>query len=38
MVEGSDNGMPLTLRQAPWIDDEVTYDSEEKYWVYNGEG
>lgn len=38
MVEGSDNGMPLTLRQIPWIDDEVTYDSGEKYWVYNGEG
>ena len=38
MVEGSDNGMPLTLRQVPWIDSEVTYNEDEEYFEYNGEG
>lgn len=38
MLEGSDNGMPLTLRQIPWLDDEVTYNEDEEYYEYNGEG
>lgn len=38
MVEGSDNGMPLTLRQVPWIDSEVTYNEDEEFYEYNGEG
>lgn len=38
MLEGSDNGMPLTLRQIPWIEDEVTYNEDEEYFEYNGEG
>lgn len=38
MVEGSDNGMPLTLRQVPWIDSEVTYNEDEEFFEYNGEG
>lgn len=37
-LEGSDNGMPLTLRQVPWFTDEVTYDPDEEYYVYNGQG
>lgn len=37
-VEGSDNGMPLTLRQVPWLDDEVTYNDDEEYWEYAGAG
>lgn len=36
MLEGSDNGMPLPLRLVPWIDSEVSYDSEEDTWNYNG--
>ena len=38
MLEGSDNGMPLTLRQVPWIDDEVTYNEEEEYFEYADAG
>jgi hypothetical protein len=38
MVEGSDNGMPLTLRQVPWVDSEVTYNEDEEFYEYNGEG
>jgi hypothetical protein len=37
-IEGSDNGMPLTLHQVPWIDEEVTYDEKEEYYVYAGAG
>lgn len=38
MIEGSDNGMPLTLRQVPWLDTEVVYNEDEEFWEYNGEG
>ena len=38
MLEGSDNGMPLLCRQVPWIEDEVSYDSEEKFYVYANQG
>ena len=38
MFEGSDNGMPLTLRQVPWIEDEVTYNEDEEYFEYAGSG
>lgn len=38
ILEGSDNGMPLTLRQVPWLDDEVTYNSDEEYYEYAGQG
>lgn len=38
MIEGSDNGMPLTLRQVPWLDTEVVYNKDEEFWEYNGEG
>jgi hypothetical protein len=38
ILEGSDNGMPLTLRQVPWIDEEVTYNSGEEYYEYAGQG
>ena len=34
MIEGSDNGRPLTLCQVPWMDDEVT--SSEDGWSYAG--
>lgn len=37
MLEGSDNGMPLTLRQMPWTDD-VTYNEDEEFYELNGEG
>lgn len=38
ILEGSDNGMPLTLRQVPWIADEVVYNDEEEYYEYAGQG
>ncbi len=38
MIEGSDNGMPLTLRQVPWLDTEVVYNEDEEFWEHNGEG
>jgi len=38
ILEGSDNGMPLTLRQVPWFSDEVTYNTEEEYYEYAGQG
>ena len=38
VIEGSDNGMPLTLRQVPWFDDEVTYNVKEEYYEYAGQG
>lgn len=34
MVEGSDNGMPLTEHRVPWMDDEVTYDNDEESDFY----
>ena len=37
-LEGSDNGRPLTLCQVPWIDSEVTYNEDEEYYEYNGQG
>lgn len=37
-LEGSDNGMPLTLRQVPWIDTEVSYNEDEEYYEYAGGG
>lgn len=37
-LEGSDNGMPLTLRQVPWIDTEVSYNEEEEFYEYAGGG
>lgn len=36
MIEGSDNGRPLTLCQVPWMSDEVTYDADEEGWLYDG--
>lgn len=36
MIEGSDNGRPLTLCQVPWMDDEVTFDAKEEGWLYAG--
>jgi len=38
IIEGSDNGMPLTNRQVPWFDDEVTYNADEEYYEYAGQG
>lgn len=38
IIEGSDNGMPLTNRQVPWFDDEVTYNDDEEYYEYAGQG
>lgn len=37
MLEGSDNGKPLTECRVPWMDDEVTYSAEEEAYIYNGE-
>lgn len=36
MIEGSDNGRPLTLCQVPWMADEVTYDADAEGWLYDG--
>lgn len=38
IIEGSDNGMPLTNRQIPWFEDEVTYNADEEYYQYAGQG
>lgn len=38
LIEGSDNGRPLTLRFVPWLDDEVSYDPDDEFYVYNGDG
>jgi hypothetical protein len=38
IIEGSDNGMPLTNRQIPWFEDEVTYNEDEEYYEYAGQG
>lgn len=37
ILEGSDNGVPLTLRQVPWFDDEVVYDAGEEAYMYAGQ-
>lgn len=37
MLEGSDNGKPLTEHRVPWMDDEVTYSEQEEAYIYNGE-
>ena len=37
MLEGSDNGKPLTECRVPWMDDEVTYSEAEEAYIYNGE-
>ena len=34
MMEGSDNGIPLTLFQVPWFEDEVHYSSDDDAFVY----
>ena len=36
MLEGADNGKPLTEHRVPWMEDEVEFDGEEVYY-YNGE-
>ena len=38
MMEGSDNNFPLTDQRVPWRDEEVTYNPDEEYFEYNGEG
>ena len=37
MLEGSDNGKPLTEMRVPWLRDEVTYSAEEEAYIYNNE-
>lgn len=37
MLEGSDNGKPLTEHRVPWTDDEVTYSSDDESYLYAGE-
>ena len=37
MMEGSDNNFPLTDFRVPW-DERVTYNPDEEYFEYNGEG
>lgn len=37
MLEGSNNGNPLAMFQVPWAD-QVTYNTEEEYYQYNGAG
>lgn len=38
MMEGSDNNFPLTDQRVPWRTEEVTYNPDEEYFEYNGEG
>ena len=38
MMEGSDNNFPLTDCRVPWTDEDVTYNADEEYFEYNGEG
>ena len=38
LIEGSDNGMPLTMRFVPWLDNEVSYNPDEEYYEYNKQG
>lgn len=38
MLEGSDQTPILTLCQAPWFEDEVTYSEEDEFYMYNGMG
>jgi len=37
MLEGSDNGKPLTECRVPWMEDEVSYSENEEAYIYNGE-
>lgn len=37
ILEGSDNGKPLTLRQVPWFEDEVPYSSLDEAYLYKNE-
>jgi hypothetical protein len=37
MLEGSDNGKPLTEHRVPWMDDEVTYSADDESYKYAGE-
>lgn len=37
ILEGSDNGKPLTLNQVPWFVDEVPYSDEDEAYLYKGE-
>ena len=37
MLEGSDNGKPLTEHRVPWMDDEVSYSADEEAFIYNKE-
>ena len=37
MLEGSDNGKPLTEHRVPWMDDEVSYNAKEEAFIYNKE-
>jgi hypothetical protein len=37
MIEGSDNGKPLTEHRVPWMLDEVTYNESAEAYYYNGE-
>lgn len=37
ILEGSDNGKPLTLRQVPWFEDEVPYSDEDEAYLYKNE-
>lgn len=38
MLEGSDNNKPLTDMRVPWEDSKVTWNEEEEYYEYAGEG
>jgi len=38
MMEGADNNFPLTDQRVPWRDEEVSYNHNEEYFEYNGEG
>lgn len=38
MMEGSDNNFPLTDQRVPWRSEDVTYNPDEEYFEYNGEG
>ena len=38
MMEGSDNNFPLADQRVPWRTEDVTYNPEEEFFEYNGEG
>jgi len=38
MMEGSDNNFPLSDQRVPWRTEDVTYNADEEYFEYNGEG